>query len=130
MELERVKNQIKLSKKAYDTLNNALTKERLSDLEIDWVLQRFEYNIELLRKTCKVFLLYKWVKLITSPKDVFKEIYSLGFIEDLEIFYSFLDIRNSMSHMYSQYLAKESFDIIKNNYNIIIWLISDLEKNI
>jgi hypothetical protein len=59
VELVKLNNQIKLSKKAYATLDKALSSKKLSDLEKDGVFQRFEYNIELLRKTCRLFLLYK-----------------------------------------------------------------------
>jgi len=59
VELVKLNNQIKLSKKAYATLDKALFSKKLSDLEKDGVFQRFEYNIELLRKTCRLFLLYK-----------------------------------------------------------------------
>jgi len=130
MELARVKNQLSLSKKAYKTLDDALQKKELSDLEKDGVVQRFEYNIELLRKTSKLYLIYKWVDFISSPKDIFKELYKLWLIIDLELFYSMLDARNAMSHMYSEYLSKETFEFISQNYTNINVLLLNIESKI
>ncbi len=128
MELVKLNNQIKLSKKAYATLDKALSSKKLSDLEKDGVFQRFEYNIELLRKTCRLFLLYKWVHFSPNPKDIFKETYKLWIIQDLELFYSFLDARNLMSHMYSEYMSKELFDMVQKNYKEIWNVLNSLEK--
>ncbi len=128
MDLIKLKNQIQLSKKAYKTLSDALWLKKLSDLEKDGVFQRFEYNIELLWKTCKIYLLYKWVSFSPNPKDIFKEMYKIWIIQDLDLFYSFLDIRNMMSHMYSEYMSKESFDVIKNNYKEVWNVLDFLEK--
>lgn len=128
MELVKLNNQIKLSKKAYATLDKALSSKKLSDLEKDGVFQRFEYNIELLRKTCRLFLLYKWVNFSPNPKDIFKETYKLWIIQDLELFYSFLDARNLMSHMYSEYMSKELFDMVQKNYKEIWNVLNSLEK--
>jgi len=128
VELVKLNNQIKLSKKAYATLDKALSSKKLSDLEKDGVFQRFEYNIELLRKTCRLFLLYKWVNFSPNPKDIFKETYKLWIIQDLELFYSFLDARNLMSHMYSEYMSKELFDMVQKNYKEIWNVLNSLEK--
>lgn len=130
MELERLKNQLKLFKKAYKTLESSFSSNKLSDLEKDGVVQRFEYNVELLRKTCRVFLLYKWVNVSPTPKDVLKEIYKLWYILDLELFFDFLEVRNTMSHIYSEYVSKQSFNFIKKNYKSIWKLLSNLEKAI
>lgn len=130
MELDRLENQILILKKAYETLNSALIKEILSDLEIDWVMQRFEYTTELLWKTCKIFLNYKWIDVFQSPKDIFKECYKLWLIKDLKLFFNFIEIRNSMSHMYSEYISMKSFNFIKKNYKNINELINNLETNL
>lgn len=130
MELEKLKKQIQLLEKAYWTLEKPFEKKEFSDLEKDWVIQRFEYTIELAWKTCKKFISYEKVDFIPSPREIIRESFKLWIINDLELWESFLDIRNSMSHMYSEYVSGESFEFIKNNYKEIWLLINNLEKSL
>ena len=128
MELEVLKKQIELLKKSYKTLFTAFKGKSLNDLEKDWVIQRFEYTIELSWKTCRKFLMYKKVSFIWWPKDIFKEMFRIGVLDDLELWENFLDIRNAMSHMYSEYVSENSFEYIKNNYEKIQFLIDEKWK--
>jgi len=130
MDIIRIKNQINLSKKAYKTLKSAVSKKKLSKLEQDWVIQRFEYNIELLRKTCKIYLLYKWIDFISTPRDILKEIYKIWLTNNLETFFKLLDIRNSTSHLYSEYTSKESLKYIQKYHNEIIKIINKMEETL
>lgn len=130
MELDKLKKQIKLLEKAFITLKNAFEKWDLNELEKDWVIQRFEYTIELSWKTWKKFLEYKWTKSNLFPKEVFKELYKMDLVEDLQLWNDFLDARNSVSHLYSEYISSDIFDFIKEKY-IHIWnLIDKLKKYI
>jgi len=128
MELKKLKNQIKLLKKAYATIEKAFEKKKFNDLEKDWVIQRFEYTIELSWKTCKMFLIYEKLDFLPAPREIIRESFKLWIIWDLELWEEFLDIRNSMSHMYSEYVSWESFDYIKENHGNISYLIKHLEK--
>jgi len=128
MELEILEKQVLLLEKAYKTLEEPFSDKNFNDLEKDWIIQRFEYVIELSWKTCKKILDYEKVSYIKTPKNIFKEIYKLWIIKDLELWEDFLDIRNLMSHLYSEYTSTSSFEFISNNYKEIDKLIINLEK--
>lgn len=129
MELKKLIIQTKLFEKAYLSLKQWLEKENLSDLEQDWIIQRFEYTIEIAWKTLKKFLQYKKVSFLATPKDIFRECYRLWLIDDLDLWEDLLDIRNISSHTYSEYLSNKSFEVIKKNYTVIGTVIEKL-KNI
>lgn len=89
MELKKLENQIKLLKRAYKTIDTVISNEKLNDLEKDWVIQRFEYTIELAWKTCKKFLQYEKLDFIPAPRDIIRESFKLWLIRDLEIWENF-----------------------------------------
>lgn len=114
MELVRLQKQVLLLEKAYFTLEKVFEENKiLNDLEKDWVIQRFEYNIELSWKTLKKVLEYLKVDFTASPRDIVRENFKLWFIDNLELWDEFLDIRNQMSHIYSEYYSQDNFDFIK-----------------
>lgn len=128
MELERLNKQILLFEKAYKTLESAFEKKSFNELEKDWVIQRFEYTIELSWKTLKRILEYELSDSNLFPKEIFKEFYKKWLISDLELWFNFLQIRNYMSHMYSEYNSNDSFNFIKKNYKSIWELVEIIKK--
>ena len=128
MEIELVKKQISLFNKAYLTIEEGFKNEDFNDLEKDGIIQRFEYTIEIAWKTCKKVLEYQKLNFIASPKEILKECYKLSIITDLELWENFLDIRNSMSHMYSEYVSSESFNYIQKHFTEIKKLIDNLNS--
>ncbi|HOO51781.1 MAG TPA: HI0074 family nucleotidyltransferase substrate-binding subunit [Alphaproteobacteria bacterium] len=71
------------------------------------VIQCFEFVVELSWKALKHFL--KKVEEIeaNSPKSVFREAFSIGWIDDEELWVSMLKDRNLSSHTYNEDLANE-----------------------
>ena len=120
MELVRLQKQILLLEKANITLESIFVQSRvLNDLEKDWVIQRFEDNIELAWKTLKKILEYEKVEFTASPREVIKESYKLWLIDSIELWEEFLDIRNQMSHIYSEYYSEDNYEFIKTNHKKI-----------
>ena len=129
MELNRLKKQISLFEKANNTLQNVfIEKENFSQLEKDWVIQRFEYTIEIAWKTLKKILEYEQVNFNPSPRQILKESYKLNLIDNLELWYEFLDIRNQMSHVYSDFYSNDNFDFIKSHHKKITILVEKLNN--
>ena len=66
--------------------------------------QKFEFTVELFWKTVKVMLLERHGFDVGSPKNVVKKYFELGYIgyPQCERFLHALDIRNSLSHIYSK----------------------------
>jgi len=129
MELDRLKKQILLFEKANNSLQKVFIEQtEFSELEKDWVIQRFEYTIEISWKNLKKVLEYEQLNFIPAPKEIMRESYKLNYIDSLELWDEFLDIRNGMSHIYSDYYSKDNFDFIKLNSKKIIKTI-ELLKN-
>ena len=71
--------------KATNRLEEALEVET-TDIAIDGVLHRFEFTFELAWKTMKDYLEYQGiVEKIGSPREVIKEAFSAGLIDNGEI---------------------------------------------
>lgn len=124
-----MKNELQI---ALDKLNNASNtlqeglNEVNSQLEIDGVIQRFEYTFELAWKTLKVFLNHKEVD-CQSPRDCLKTTFKQGLIPDEEVYLDMLKDRNLSSHIYNQQDALKIFENIKTQYNLaIIQLVNKL----
>lgn len=116
MELKRLEKQILLFEKANNSLQKVFTEQKkFSELEKDWVIQRFEYTIEISWKTLKKVLEYEQLNFTPAPKEIMRESYKLDYIDNLELWDEFLDIRNQMSHVYSDYYSKDNFEFIKLN---------------
>jgi hypothetical protein len=78
MELVRLQKQILLLEKANKTLEKVFIEGvELNDLEKDGVIQRFEYNIELVHKTLKKVLEYFKVNFMASPREIIRESFKL-----------------------------------------------------
>jgi nucleotidyltransferase substrate binding protein (TIGR01987 family) len=128
MERNELNYQILQLKKAYNSMKEWILKQDLSLLERDWVVQRFEYTIEITWKTLRKVLKYEWLTYELFPKEVLREFYSRWIIEDLNIYLDFLDLRNSTFHNYSEDMVEEMFDFIKMHYSVFEELIFKLDE--
>lgn len=101
-----------------------------NDIIRDSLIQRFEFTYELTHKTLREFMKYLGVTLENSfPRTIFKKAYVNNLISDDKVWINLLEDRNSTSHIYSENLAKEIADRIKNQYvDAINELINNLEK--
>lgn len=89
--------------------------EAETQLEVDGVIQRFEFTFELAWKTLKRFLYYQGIECY-SPRNCLREAYSTGFINDDDLWLDMLDDRNLTSHIYDEEKIREIFKRIKENY--------------
>lgn len=106
--------------KASNRLEEALS-EGISDLAIDGVLHRFEFTFELAWKTMKDYLEYQGIiGKIGSPREIIKEAFAAGLIEDGEIWIKMMLSRNELSHLYDEEASREIYNNIKDNYMIEI----------
>jgi nucleotidyltransferase substrate binding protein (TIGR01987 family) len=82
---------------------------RMSDLEKEGAIQRFEYTFELAWKTLKDYLVYSGVTFDqVTPRSVIKAAFAARIITDGQVWMDTLDQRNLMSHTYN----KEIFDLV------------------
>lgn len=109
MTSEKLDNSLKNLHKAMNRFSEAL-QEPESSIVRDASIQRFEFTYELLWKTLKVFLQDIHGVRAVSPRQVFKEAYSLAIIKDEEIFLEMMQARNLLSHTYNE---DQAIDIYK-----------------
>lgn len=103
---------------------NALTRliegivkyDETNDLIRDGLIQRFEFTFELAWKTLKSVFEDEGLIGLNSPKTVFREAFAAGLIENDELWLSMLNDRNSTAHIYSERLAIEICNKIRQTY--------------
>ena len=91
--------------RALDQLNEAadIAKQRaFSDLEKQGLIQGFEYTYELAWKTLKDFLEYRGQTEILGSKDAFRKAFSLGVLEEGEVWMDMIKSRNRTAHTYNK----------------------------
>lgn len=115
--------------KAIERLREAL-QEPETDLVIDGVLHRFEFTFELAWKTMKDYLEYQGITgKIGSPREIIKEAFSAGVIENGETWIDMMLSRNALAHLYDEETSREIYEKIKEEYiQEFVKLINDLEK--
>jgi nucleotidyltransferase substrate binding protein (TIGR01987 family) len=82
-------------------LSNAL-EEPESEYMRDASIQRFSFTYELLWKTLKVFLEDIHGVRSVSPRQVFKEAFSLDLIDAEDLFLEMIEARNTLVHTYNE----------------------------
>ncbi len=91
-------------------------------------IQKFEFCIELLWKTLKVFLWEIHGFDLSSPKAVIKKYFELGHLDypTLEKLLEAIELRNSLSHIYQKEMFEEAHFKIKEFAPVFEQVISKL----
>jgi nucleotidyltransferase substrate binding protein (TIGR01987 family) len=116
MTKERVSQKLGNYKKALARLEEALAEKEPDQYVYDAVIKRFEFTYELAWKLLKAFIEYKGGEDVRFPRDIFKEAYAKGLLENGEVWLSMLQDRNLSSHTYSQERAMEIYNRVKDIY--------------
>lgn len=90
--------------KAVDSLEIALSMPK-NDIVRDASIQRFEYCVELAWKSARRVMGTS----ASAPKQVVREMYRAGLIEDVELWLVAIDQRNMTSHTYNEALAEKVY---------------------
>lgn len=116
--------------RAYSLLREALEDgvEPLNQLELEGVVQRFEYTFELSWNVLKDRLEYDGVVIPTvTPRNVIREAYSAKFIDDCETWIDMLTDRNLMSHIYDFDRFKA---VVENVHSRYLTVLNDLYQRL
>ncbi len=97
--------------KALQSLESALNRSPLDDLMRDGAIQRFEYCVELSWKTSKKLLDQNGM-LVTTPKETYRKLANIGWIQDAQPWLEFIEARNKTSHMYKEDVANAIFAVL------------------
>ena len=109
------KSKIKFEKfqKALNSLEMIYLKPVQEDRSnIDATIQRFEFTFELAWKFLKDYFAERDV-ILNYPKEVLKEAFGVGLIDDENLWLEMLHDRNMTSHTYDEELADEIYVKIK-----------------
>lgn len=92
---------------------------KLSILEKEGMIQRFEYTFELAWKTLKDYLEAQDVP-ANFPREVIKSAFHYGLIQNGEVWMDMLEKRNLMAHTYDEARFKLALTMIIDEYFIAI----------
>jgi nucleotidyltransferase substrate binding protein (TIGR01987 family) len=91
--------------------------ERLSLLEKEGLIQRFEFTLELAWKTLKDYLEYSGVVVEpATPRNVVKEAFAARILPDGQVWIDMLDHRNLLSHTYDEKTSCEAVEALSDRY--------------
>lgn len=110
--------------KAYIRFEEAMQKPMDAFMR-DSAIQRFEFTFELVWKTLKAHLEEKGAREIYLPRDVLKEAFRAGLIDD-EKWLDMLDTRNATSHMYNEAMADNVYEKLPQYVDLIRELLKKL----
>jgi nucleotidyltransferase substrate binding protein (TIGR01987 family) len=91
--------------------------ERLSILEKEGLVQRFEFTLELAWKTLKDYLEYSGVVIEpATPRNVVKEAFAAKILSDGQVWIDMLDHRNLLSHTYDEKAFCSAVEALADRY--------------
>ena len=91
--------------------------ERLSILEKEGLVQRFEFTLELAWKTLKDYLEYSGVVIEpATPRNVVKEAFAAKILPDGQVWIDMLDHRNLLSHTYDEQAFCAAVEALADRY--------------
>ncbi|WP_240194840.1 nucleotidyltransferase substrate binding protein [Desulfobulbus rhabdoformis] len=101
--------------KAFKQLNKGLSITTPSDIEIQGIIQSFEFTFELCWKTLKDYLESQGVD-SSFPREVIKQAFHYEILENGDIWLQMLTKRNFLAHTYDEAMAKDAYSLIKNDF--------------
>lgn len=116
--------------RAFSKLNEAIDLSdsgSLSELEVEGLIQRFEYTYELAWKTLQDLIKIKGFIGISGPGAVLNQAFESGLIDNPEGWRRLKKSRELTSHTYDSETAKEIYDDIRSEY---IYLFEFLQKKL
>src|SRR5205814_3134952 len=84
---------------AFNNLKDAVEMKNYTKLERAGLIQFFEFNYELAWNTLKDYLESNGI-IARTPKEVFKQAFRIGYIDNGHTWMNMLDERNNLSHRY------------------------------
>ena len=106
--------------KALMQLREAVQQNSYSKLEMQGVIQCFEYTIELAWKTLQDLIHAKGFPEVSGPRPVIRKAFVEGYITDDEGWLNMWDDRLTTSHTYDEAAANEIVGHIKESYFAIL----------
>jgi nucleotidyltransferase substrate binding protein (TIGR01987 family) len=96
------------------------------------VIQAFEYSYEVAWKTMRKLLLSRGLQDLSSPREVFRAAARGGLIDNPELWFGFIKLRNLTVHTYNEGAAHEvvqSLDKFSEELDKLLSVFMGLAKN-
>jgi nucleotidyltransferase substrate binding protein (TIGR01987 family) len=91
--------------------------DRLSVLEKEGVVQRFEFTLELVWKTLKDYMEFGGIVIEpATPRNVIKEAFAARILDDGQVWIDMLDHRNLLSHTYDEQAFGDAIQALAERY--------------
>ncbi len=103
-------------KKALSQMRGFIQKTELNELELQGLIQCFEYTHELAWKTLKDFLEHRGSTEMFGSKDVTREAFKLDLIIDGDSWMAMIQDRNQTSHTYNQVTAMAIVENVRTKF--------------
>ena len=101
--------------------------EDLSELEIEGLVQRFEYTFELAWKVLQDLLVYKGYEFMSGPNGTLKMAFEDGLIASHDEWRMMAKSRNTLSHVYDE---SEALPIVQMIYSDFAPLLKQLDESL
>lgn len=115
-------------KKAYFTLEQFMQNNNTAQ-EQAGTIQAFEFCYELSWKTIKKVLYNDGIE-VNSPRTTFREAAKNKIIDDVKLWFNFLEKRNKTTHTYNELILKEIIEIVPEFKNELAKLIKILDQRV
>ena len=99
----------------------------LSELELEGLVQRFEYTFELAWKVLQDLLLYKGYEFMLGPNGTLKQAFEDGLITNHDNWRKMAKSRNTLSHIYDE---EEVMPIVRLIYSDYATLLKQLDETL
>ena len=111
--------------RAFQQLEQGVSIKKPSNIEMQGIIQSFEFTFELVWKTLKDYLEAQGV-LCAFPREVIKQAFHFGILSNGEVWLEMLHKRNLLAHTYDEHLALEAYRLISEEYfkhlqNLLDW---------
>jgi len=113
---ERLQEKISSYQRALQRLDEALAEANPNEYVYDAVIKRFEFTYELAWKLMKGYIEYQGGEEARFARDVFREAFANGLVQNGEVWLQMMKDRNLSSHTYDEEEAREIYERVKRDY--------------
>lgn len=111
----RWKQRFQNFERAFLFLKKSKELKKFDELQRAGLIQSFEFTFELAWKTLKDYLQMQGVE-APFPREVIKQAFAVGLIEDGALWLQMLDKRNQLTHTYNEKQAQSALNSIIEIY--------------
>ena len=128
--IQRYANFHKACKRLLEVTEADRYMDDLSELEIEGLVQRFEYTFELAWKVLQDLLLYKGYEFMLGPNGTMKMAFEDGLITDNDNCRKMAKSRNTLSHVYDEEEVLPIVRLIYSDYAPLLKQLDELLNNL